>query len=168
MNIITNKITYFFIKNDKPILAIIVIMMIAFYFSVTHSKKSTTNFKCSNSICTIKKLNNKGIVKSIHTIPTNYCKSFYVARRLSVPESIVGYLLLTDSARRSHFGREKGRTYLYTVGCINSNGHKFPLFETYIHDQARTQTNVDTLNVYITTESPTFDMSFDEKETVFK
>ena len=60
------------------------------------------------------------------------------------------------------------KVYLYTVGCNDSKGRQFALFDTYIHDKERTQTNVDTLNVYITTKSPTFDMSFDEKETVFK
>lgn len=164
----TDKITDFFIKNDKIIFPIIIIILAALFLINVHSKKSTTNFKCSNSTCTIKKFNNKGILKSVYTIPTNYCKSFYVAKKLSLPETIYKYIILSDSTKRSYFGRKKAKVYLYTVGCNDSKGRQFALFDTYIHDKERTQTNVDTLNVYITTKSPTFDMSFDEKETVFK
>lgn len=80
MSCSTDKITDFFIKNDKIIFPIIIIILAALFLINVHSKKSPTNFKCSNSTCTIKKFNNKGILKSVYTIPTNYCKSFYVAK----------------------------------------------------------------------------------------
>lgn len=169
MNNFTDKITDFCIKYNKLVSSIIILIFVVIFLISMHSKKSTTNFKCSDSNCTIQKLDNKGTVKSFRTIPANLCKSFYVAEKISWPETIFSYFfVLTNSDRRSHFGREKAKKHLYTVGCIYNNGDKLPLFDTYIHDYSRTQTNVDTLNVYINTKSPTFEMNFDEKETVFK
>lgn len=170
MNNFTDKITDFCIKHNNLIYSVIILILVAIFLISTHSRKSTTVFKCSNSNCTIQKLDNKGTVKSFRTIPANFCKSFYVAEKLSLPETIFSYFfVLTNSDRKSHFGREEAKTVLYTVGCIYNNGNKLPLFDTYIHDYSRTQSNVDTLNnIYINTKSPTFEMNFDEKETVFK